>query len=194
MVLLLSLLVGCGEDLASTNEMSVEWHDLAGVDFTGVDFTMPKDGPMQSDGPMGDGPMQSDGPPQSDGFAGDLAKPADLAGMTSTVGVMGHIGCGSQTCNTPGYCCVKATGYECGGGDGLMCVFAGGDPVFCDSAASACIGGNICCFDSGVADCKSSCNSPAVQVCDPNVLNECKTGTCQPYTGTKLPAGYYTCQ
>jgi hypothetical protein len=196
----LLLLVGCKQDQAAQDLSAVSADlagadlvnfpgvkdmaqptDLAGVDFAGVDFSV-------SDLSV---TMDLSG---SDLAGVDLSQRADLAGMTSTVGVNNMVGCGSMSCTFPGFCCVKTSGYACGTGDGVQCGFAGGTPVFCDSAGSTCMSGQVCCLASGAASCSSSCASPGIQVCNPSVSNECVTGTCQKYTGTKLPAGYSTCQ
>jgi len=192
----LLLVVACGQNNASSMDMGVgdmsETPDLKGADLIGLDFTVPP-------------------PPDLAGFdiagldlAGlDFAQPVDLrpppdltltpADAASMVGMTNKAGCGAVTCDAPQYCCAKPSGNMCRTDDGVQCTFSGGTPVFCDSAGSTCTMGDICCLINGAAQCVSSC-STGTQVCSPTASGECTTGSCQPYTGTKLPAGYYTCQ
>jgi hypothetical protein len=193
--MLLVLVAGCGQNNATTADLSGD--DLSGVYEDLSNYSgdgAPGDGP-RSDGPRSDG-SQGDGP-LTDGpwfdFSQLDALPADLAGVTSTVGTTNQVGCGAVSCASPQFCCIKTSGYDCEGGDGLMCTFSGGHPLFCDSTASTCTGGGrVCCLRNGVADCSLGC-AGGIQLCSP-AGTECTTGTCKPYTGTQLPAGYYTCQ
>jgi hypothetical protein len=108
---------------------------------------------------------------------------------------------GDLACSTnPGVCCFSGTaGTACFAQEDQCSPSSTGYSALCDDATD-CPPGAVCCYSGGPGgqgiNCTASCvpfgTGFAIQVCNPTLSGECRSGTCQGTT-TALPP-YFTCR
>src|SRR5439155_5552489 len=104
---------------------------------------------------------------------GTMMSGGDTGGTPAMVGVPNQVACDGQVCTSHAYCCYAPAAAECLQGDGLNCVHK--TLVNCDSIASGCTGGDVCCQKGSVVSCSASCAGPTdVQLCSPTAAGECR--------------------
>jgi hypothetical protein len=128
------------------------------------------------------------------GGAGAGAGGQSGSSAADPVGTIGEVRCVNESCVVGAPCCFHVSDPNASQCGPSVCGATDEALFQCDSRNGGCDASTYCVLSSPGSQCLAAVPTGPLQLCSPDNVGECQTGTCLPYVSTLVPDGYYACQ